>query len=241
MLKKVTAFLLFIFVIFVSGRAWYHYTDGLTMSNITDELEYSESTIPLPVQEILAQKFTYFAKGCQSYAFLSDDGKYVLKCFKQKHLKPGPLLGLLPPCKYKEELTLKKAAFKSRYFSSIETAYRYIPDLCGLEYVHLGQCGEDCPIQLVDKLGFQHTVSSNELPFILQKYGIPMKEYQGENVKEKLVALLKKRESFHVRDNDPAFMQNVAFVDDEPIFVDVGQMEYVPGGFSEDIEARHGR
>lgn len=34
------------------------------------------------VERILSQKFTYLARGSQAFAFISEDGKYILKLFK---------------------------------------------------------------------------------------------------------------------------------------------------------------
>ncbi|MBS0605157.1 MAG: hypothetical protein JSS60_09020 [Verrucomicrobia bacterium] len=40
------------------------------------------------VDRILTQKFTYLARGSQAFAFISEDGKYVLKLFKQHKWHP---------------------------------------------------------------------------------------------------------------------------------------------------------
>lgn len=81
---------LLVFVIYSSGRLYYAITAGFTISNITSDFAYNEKWDMLSlsnlekerVNQILAQKFSYLGKGCQSYVFLSEDGEYVLKFVK---------------------------------------------------------------------------------------------------------------------------------------------------------------
>ena len=74
-----------ILLVYGTGRLYYAVTAGFTIGNITSDFSYNEkwATAALTssqrdqVKQILSQKFSYLGKGCQSYVFTSDDGKYV--------------------------------------------------------------------------------------------------------------------------------------------------------------------
>src|ERR1700722_2869530 len=78
-------------------RLYFVATDDIRVSNFTYELPFNskwEVSSPSPEQKalidkILSQNFTYLGKGAQSYAFESQDQKFVLKFFKFKHIKPS--------------------------------------------------------------------------------------------------------------------------------------------------------
>src|ERR1700722_581245 len=88
-------------LIFFPIRAYYRWTDDFRIANITHDIPYHpEWDTSLSHEElaqlksILDQPFTYIGKGAQAYAFASEDGKYVLKFFKFKHLRPNTFLAL---------------------------------------------------------------------------------------------------------------------------------------------------
>lgn len=91
-------------LLFGMGRLYFRLTDDFRLGNITYDMpHHDEWDIPKLSDEerqrldsILSQKFTYIGKGAQSYAFGSDDGKYVLKFFKFKHLTPHWFVEMFP-------------------------------------------------------------------------------------------------------------------------------------------------
>ena len=97
MLKKCIACCVVLFCLFGIARLYYRLTDDFRLANITYELPFKPSwKVPSLTKEeysrlaqITNQKFTYIGKGAQCYAFASEDGEYVLKFFKFKHLKPN--------------------------------------------------------------------------------------------------------------------------------------------------------
>ena len=89
--------------LFVAMRFYYAMTDDFRLQNIS----YPEKMRPIStpyfatidqqlLEPIFAQRFFYLGKGAQSYAFSSEDGVFVLKFFKFKHLKPNWLMQILP-------------------------------------------------------------------------------------------------------------------------------------------------
>src|SRR6267154_2622896 len=74
----------------------YSKTDGFALYKILSSLSYCSDweVTPLTPQNneeiatILNQPFYYFAKGAQSYVFVSKDGQVVIKFFRIYHLQP---------------------------------------------------------------------------------------------------------------------------------------------------------
>src|SRR5205085_10468413 len=93
-LKKWIYALFAILIIFGLSRLYYRLTDDFRIANITYDLPFTPPwKVPhltldeyKNLEKILSQTFSYIGKGAQCYAFKSEDGKFVLKFFKFKHL-----------------------------------------------------------------------------------------------------------------------------------------------------------
>jgi hypothetical protein len=131
------------------------------------------------INSILSQKFTYLGKGFQSYAFLSNDGNYVLKLFRLDHckLKQGGLL-----LDFLKQKVGKKVRFTKEPYSRAEGIFKaskitfdLLPEETGLIFVHLNPRPSDWPILNVrDYLGFTHLVDPSTTRFVLQKKAVKM-------------------------------------------------------------------
>ncbi len=104
MMRKITIGLLVFLVIFILGRVYYRATDDFRLGNMTHNTSprFEWNTAPLDTEQmavvrtILDQPYRYLGKGAQSYAFLSEDGNYVLKFFKFKHLRQASWVSYVP-------------------------------------------------------------------------------------------------------------------------------------------------
>ncbi|MDB2613539.1 hypothetical protein N9Y92_00075 [Chlamydiales bacterium] len=225
---KKTLFIIIVFL-FVSGRLWFYLTDGFTISNISSELpSISSFEVKQSDYSPLNQKFTYLGKGCQSYVFLSNDGQYVLKFFKFKHLTPPLWTYFLP---FGEGAIKKKEEKRNHLFNGCAIAFRHCMDECGLVAMHLVK--EKVPfkeVDLIDKMGFHHTIDPSQYAFYIQRFGHSflnkITTSESSDLKKiilDVICLMKKRSLKGVRDCDPALIQNLAIVDGAPIFIDLGQ------------------
>lgn len=187
------------------------------------------------LQQLLEQKFYYLGKGCQCYVFESEDKTCVIKFFKHKHLRLYTGLENLPlPSKLRQlcqDKVLRRKERVYKLFSSCKLAYEKLREASGLLYIHLDRVPDLVKkITLVDKLGGKHLIDLDAYEYIIQKKATPLKELLSHcsidelpQIAQQLAALVTLRCEKGVCDNDRALAQNVAFCDQEPIFIDIGQ------------------
>ncbi len=247
-IKPILYTLLLLVCLYGLGRLYYQLTGGFTEGNITyAELPYESrwNTAPLnaheqkEVQSILSLPYHYLGKGCQSYVFLSDDGKYVLKFIKYQRFRPQPWLThltFLPGVEnYLHHKIQKKRDKLDLIFSSWKLAYENLQPETGIVYVHLNKTRNlNLPVTLFDKMGFQHTLDIGQYEFMLQKKAqmlCPaldslMQENNREQAKEiisNLIFMILSEFKRGYADNDHALMQNTGVLNGHPVHIDVGQ------------------
>lgn len=249
MKKTLIYFLLPALMILAAGRLYYFLTDDFRMDNISDTYEpRTHWEIPplLPNEKsnldaILQQKFFYIGKGVQSYAFSSEDGNYVIKFFKFKHLKSSPLLNWLPEWAPFEKYKLKKkskAQFKfDGVFEGYHLAYMEHKDQSGLIFLHINPTLEAYPILTVyDKIGRTHLIPLDRVPFLIQIKAKTMRTVLHDLLVKGEVELAKARitqifqlylSEYHksLYDHDHGIMHNAGFAGESPIHLDVGKLK----------------
>lgn len=234
--------------LFALARVYYALTDDFRLANISFPLPKEEHwTIPSPsnaqeeqLQKILSQPFNYMGKGAQSYAFVSEDGRFVLKFFKFKHLHPSIFVELLPPVGFLKTYKDKQSARKERklfgVFNSYKLAYDVDKEESGLIFIQLNTV--DNPkrtVTVIDKIGIVRTVDLQEVPFILQDRGTTLRavltdllnKHQVETAKQRIgqiFDLYADEYSKGIYDHDHGVMQNTGFVGHRPIHLDVGKL-----------------
>lgn len=221
-------------------------TDGFSLRQMTSSLPlYPEFTVPLSeekkeqLRNSLDQPFHYLGKGCQFYAFVSEDGKYVIKFLKQKHLRPFTWLNSIPMPKKLRKISDAKIERRkervSKLFSSCKLAYEKMPDETGLLYIHLHRAPAlEKTVTLVDKLGRKRRVEIDKYEYVVQKKATTVKEMftqiqsdeaQMQERIDQLLTLIFSRYRKGICDRDRSFVQNVAFLPEEgrALFIDTGQ------------------
>ncbi len=248
--KKIWVYL-FIALLFSFGciRLYYNLTDDFRLSNITATMPYN-SAWDFPLDEnakkelhaAASQKYYYIGKGAQVYAFGSEDGKYVLKFFKFKHLGPSPFISMLPsigPLKrFKENNIARKERKKLGVFEGHAIAYQYDKEHSGLILLHLN-LSNDLHLQtkLIDKIGRSHTVDLDQTIFVLQKRGETLRAVLGKHLKNNEISQAsdKALQILHmyldeyknnVYDRDHGVSHNTGFIGDQPFHLDVGKFSY---------------
>lgn len=173
---------------FVLGRVYYRATDDFRLGNMTHEVinRPEWDTTPVTpeemshVKQILSQPYHYLGKGAQSYAFVSEDGEYVLKFFKFKHLRQAWWVSYIPSIpplsQWKEEDRLKKEAKLSSVFDGYLTAYNHHRSESAILYLHFNTTDHLLgSVTVYDKLGISHKIDLDSVMFILQSKVKPMR------------------------------------------------------------------
>jgi hypothetical protein len=186
---------------------------------------------------VLNQPFHYFNYGNQCFAFVSEDGKYILKLFKYVH-PAFPLwtskIPLLNRFKAFRKSRIDKTLWKrDRDFQGYQIAFDHLRSETGLLDLHLHPTKAYPTITLYDPLNIVHTLDLNNTPFILQKRVTPAYQQflswiQNEEIDKlrqgisDLVSLSALRISKHIFDDDVNFYSNFGFDDEKPIIIDPG-------------------
>ncbi len=194
------------------------------------------------VDAILSQKFTYLARGSQAFAFISEDGKYVLKLFKQHKWHPKNVLGYVPlPFNpfYKDYLVRKQK--QHGVLSSCKTALLHVKEDTGVLYAHLNPTPvHSAPMTLVDKHGKAWTLNLSKSCFLLQKRAdlfyphveALMGKGDLEGAKEAITSTLKLLDRFidlGVFENNAILRKNFGFINNRAIQFDIGKFKFDAG------------
>ena len=195
------------------------------------------------LQNILDQPFHFLGSGGQAYAFLSEDGKIVLKFLKMHHIRQYPLLNQipLPPMldMGRKKFLLHQKRKLQRVFSSCKIAYTELKNETGLIFANLNPNAElaSLKVQLIDRLHIRHQLNLSEVPFVLQyradnafqKLRIHLKNQEIDDAKkivEEIVSLLIARFQKGIKDLDPAPRRNIGLFGDKAIAIDIGSFFY---------------
>lgn len=154
-MKKIVSRLFFlfaaIFALYGLGRLYYQLTGGFTESNISSDFAFQPAWEVRPLSKAeeeeaalaLNQSYRYLGKGCQSYVFESEDGKFVIKFFKYQRFRMHSWLKFFPPMpalvKYRQEKMEKKWKKLDGFVRSWKVAFEHLKEETGLVFVHLNK------------------------------------------------------------------------------------------------------
>lgn len=227
-------------------------TDGFALYKIQSHLPYNPEFEVRSVSEkeihtashILDQPFYYLGKGAQCYAFVSEDGNYVLKFFRLYHLRPPEWFTSMPLPSflqgYRQEKIERKFEELSRDFLSYKIAFDELKDDTGLLYVHLNKTDHfHKKVTLYDKIKVKHSIDIDSMEFLLQKKAdlfYPAmqtmidggKKEEAKAALQKLVSFLAKRASLGLYDKDPDINTNFGIANGSPLQIDVGRFRPDP-------------
>lgn len=231
-----------IVLVILLQRFCHNKTDGFALRKIlSSRPSYPEWEIaPPPLEEMaaikaaLSQPYRYLGKGAQLYAFASDDEQYVLKFFRQEHLRPRVWFWILPAFHRKEKT---QCSFRKlqKDFKSYKIAYESLKEETGLLYLHLNK-SEDLHLKIpvYDKIGVEHWIELDQMEFILQKkaemvYPTLTNWIEKNDISKaksaltELVQVLKNRFTKEIFDKDPDLNTNFGILNGHPIQIDVGR------------------
>lgn len=197
------------------------------------------------VNIITQQPFRYLNKGVQAYAFISQDGDYVVKFFQHHRLREKAFfenpVEYIFNSSFRAKMSQKKN-LKDELFESTKLAFEMIPEESGIIYAHLNRTHDQLRgIRIVDGSGIAHKIRPDGVSFILQRkatYILPtittlMKKGDVATAKMRLdqvFALLLDLAKKGIVDGDYALIRNnnIGFSKDRCIYIDTGHISYNP-------------
>ncbi len=237
---KVLKLTLFILCIIATARFTHHQTHGFRLSKIRQNLcpEQEWHTLQKVSHDVFEQKYFYLGRGLQSFAFASEDGRYVIKIFNNRYQRwmdcyllcsHVPLLGSWAK---KHHAYFQAKLLKT--FSSYEIADEKFREESGLIFTHLNATSTlPNRLILVDPLHIEHAINPNEHGFIIQKrasmvyptllhYIEEGKIETAQQAISSLIDLFIAKYQKGIADNDPLIRTNYGFIGNTPLQIDVG-------------------
>ncbi len=223
--------LCFCLAFYAVERFCHKQTEGFKIANILSNLPYAPERELSPlspseqreVEAILAQPFTFLGSGGQAYAFLSQDGKTVLKLFKFHHM------GFFSA---KEK--------QAKFFQSCKIAFEELRTETGLLYVQLNKTERwKRQITLVDKLGITHRIDLDSLEFALQSRASLalqtvkklVRDGKKDEAKQAIASILHNvavRCQKGIKDHDSGLKRNMGLIDGQAMAIDIGSFSKEP-------------
>lgn len=235
-------FILFLIVGLIgTARFCHHATKGFRLSKIQSNL-LLQDPITLASEDaaflnsLFQQKFTFLARGLQSFVFVSEDGQYVLKLFNNRYHRKIQFFSFLASFPFigswaKERMhycqdKLKKAA------NSYAIAIEEMGDKTALLSIHLSPSSNlTSKITIVDPLCICHQLDPNEMGFLIQKkatlvypYLAQLNIHEAKNALSSLLQLFHWKWNHQIDDNDPLIRTNYGFIDGHAVQIDVGPL-----------------
>lgn len=235
-LYKILFALTFLVLILWAGHFWYHNKIlGFSIVKISSNLTYNPAwKIQEPsrqeLEQIFSQPYFYLKSGTQSYAFVSRDGKYILKFFKFKHLKPHFWDRIRP------EKVRKKQRNLEQLFSAYKLAYDAMKEDAGLIYIHLNKTSHlKKKIQVADKHQRVFWIDLDQTEFCIQekaelifhRFDTLLKNHKHHALClaiQEMKNLIERRSQKGLSDDDHGVTNNFGFVGDRAIQIDIGRI-----------------
>lgn len=218
MFKKLV--LLFLALAAIAIPLYFYTTNsGFKLQNITWSeplpIDWSRVNSSLP-EGILQQPFQMLGEGHQTYAFVSADGRTVLKFVK---------FGYMNSMSAEE-----RDARLKRLFNGYLLAYQKDRENTGIIALHQAD-PQGSPLYVkVDN----QTINVTPLYFILQKRGIPLREVLNGNkqdaqkILDQVLDLYADEYRRGLYDSDHNVLYNIGFIEGKPYRLDAGRLKVLP-------------
>ena len=245
MKQKILALGLFVIIISCFLKVFYFCTDGFRVNKMVFNFTHQHFLPPADNTldtKIVQQKFLYLGKGRQSYAFVSEDQKYVIKLVRY-HKYQIPFWKNV--CQQMLHISCGKIALqeqkerKKRAFESYLIAYQNLFPLTNVQYLHLTKTQNlKQKVTFVDRMGRCHNIQLDDVLFFMQKKADPLEKTmqmlydkgQYEKV-QKLIQSFYKMLAYRIKQNISNrdfmnYMRNSGIYHNQVMEIDVGSFYF---------------
>lgn len=238
-MRSIIKWVLFIFLMFGIERFCHKQTHGFRPHKIlTTRTERFPNTLSTDeeidrLKEIFSKPFYFLNSGGESYAFVSSDQQYVIKFFKQHHMREKSWEDYFVPKSIREKLRSHRLFRFNRFYTSCSLAQERFKEETALVYLHLSQTNDfKKPLKIYDAIGAVHYLKLDDIDFALQKkvsLALPTLQWlienkESEKAKERLsslVHLIMNRCQRGIADHDVQ-NRNFGFLGSKAIELDLG-------------------
>ncbi len=241
-------FVAFIVILFSLNRMFFKQNDSFCVGFLYPSGgEANEAVEPLPegLENILQQKFHYFAKGCHCYAFLSEDQKYVLKFHRYaSHMRRfswayRPFSYLFKS--HGQEIKKHNIAKLQSNFRSYKESYANLKEETGLIWLKLNRSKHLHQfVTLVDNSSSEYRVSLDDVSVILQhkadlifpRLNQLVADNKMEEVKKIITAVVRLVAATSQKgylNEDPVLRRNYGLWNGQAIHIDIGDLSKSEG------------
>ena len=244
-MSRILFFTLLVLAILAFGHIYYRITGDFRASNIlivnlsTPVIQPSDNERE-KAKEILKQPFAFLGYGHQTYVFVSQDQKYVLKFFMNDYLQRTWYFKIIPPIPPFKQFVIYNGESKQyrmqRLLNGYATAYHLNRENSGLFYLHYQEEQPlNCTACLVNRLGITQHLNLDDFIFVIQERVVTTREELTKLFKEKNTARVKERirqlfdlylsEYQHALfDHDHNLIDNTGFAGEKAIRHDLGKL-----------------
>lgn len=242
-MKKRQIFFAFLlsFALLKIPKHYARWTGGFRLAScdthLTNRSEWASDTPSEEIRKILSQPFSFYRRGTQAYAFLSQDGQYVLKIFSQPLKKYR-----FPPKLYPYRAPLSQASYQKQIEEGIMgycLASKLPPQMTGLLYAHLNTTEKELPfLNIRDAWLRSYQLPLDRVRFVLQrkcqmlaptlKQAIQTAPKEAKRLAESFHKAIATRAAGAIRNSDTEFKKNFGILDGEVIEFDCGAYSYDP-------------
>ncbi|MCB1071683.1 MAG: hypothetical protein KDK96_01125 [Chlamydiia bacterium] len=186
------------------------------------------------LDHITEQPFTLLGSGKECYAFVSSDGKIVVKFFKQKHMRTQYVLNYLPLSTRTQTLRNvmlnRHRAKRNALYQSYQIAYERLPEETGVLYLHLTKTNylnQTILLNISDRKSLK--LKLDDMEFLVQKRAYSIFDElnahpeKGEEIISSIVELITNRNKKGVGDNDVNCARNLGIIGGKAVQIDVGE------------------
>lgn len=240
--SKVRGIFLLLFVLALQaaiGKGWHWAKDGFSIRRIDAEIPDACEALALDEEAsgALNQEYRYLGRGHQCYAFISDDGKYVLKLprldlYRLRFWMRSCNVPLLDSCRkaFKED----RAHRLSCLLHSFELAFQELREETSLVYLHLGKTKHlNRSLKIRDRFARSSLLDLDRTSFVLQKtqtlmvpeirQALSTKDcIKTKQILSAFLEFIAARAKKGIYNKDPSFRRNFGWDGTRTIQIDVG-------------------
>lgn len=239
-MKRISSFLtkgaIIILLVLLSlalGKGIYFIKGGFSARRIHPLDHWIEPHFSKEAKSALKQSYRFLGRGRQCFAFVSEDGLYVLKLPRTDIFKTPFWVKALPVHAYRKRLEKNHKEREQFLTNSFQISLKELKEQTGVVAMHLGQSSLKDRLTLFDVSGMKQSFLMGKCSFILQyRHPILMnaftnamkegKKDEARTILDALFAAIVERAGKGILNRDRSFLRNYGYDGEKAYQIDIG-------------------